>query len=87
MSEVSETNHEEEVPIINEFCITTCTVNGSGSATANHILYRTLFHLGIPTSGKNISPSNSKVWQPGLYSEFLKKAIPDGSPTMTSLLQ
>ena len=46
--------------IVNEFCMTLCTVNGSGSATANIILYRALFNMGIPTSGKNIFPSNIK---------------------------
>ena len=46
--------------IVNEFCMTLCTVNGSGSATANTILYRALFNMGIPTSGKNIFPSNIK---------------------------
>ncbi len=60
MIEVNQITYEGEGPIVNEFCITICTVNGSGSATANHILYRTFFHLGIPTSGKNIFPSNIK---------------------------
>lgn len=45
-------------PIINDFCMTVCTVNGSGSATANSIIYRALFQMGIPVSGKNIFPSN-----------------------------
>ncbi|PKO18512.1 MAG: 2-oxoacid:acceptor oxidoreductase subunit alpha [Chloroflexi bacterium HGW-Chloroflexi-10] len=45
-------------PIINDFCITFSTVNGSGSATANTTLMRTLFRMGIPVSGKNIFPSN-----------------------------
>ncbi len=45
-------------PIINEFGITFCTVNGSGSATANNTLLRALFKMGIPVSGKNIFPSN-----------------------------
>lgn len=45
---------------INDFCITICTVNGSGSATANTTLLRALFHMGIPVSGKNIFPSNIK---------------------------
>lgn len=45
---------------VNDFCMTLCTVNGSGSATANTILYRALFNMGIPTSGKNIFPSNIK---------------------------
>lgn len=47
-------------PIVNEFCMTICTVNGSGSATANGTLFRALFKMGIPTSGKNIFPSNIK---------------------------
>jgi len=42
----------------NNFSITFCTVNGSGSATANNILLRALFKMGIPVSGKNIFPSN-----------------------------
>ena len=44
--------------IINDFCTTFCTVNGSGSATANNVILRTLFRMGIPVSGKNIFPSN-----------------------------
>jgi 2-oxoglutarate ferredoxin oxidoreductase subunit alpha len=46
--------------IINEFVITFSTINGSGSATANNILLRALFKMGIPVSGKNIFPSNIK---------------------------
>jgi len=45
-------------PIVNEFCITFSTINGSGSATANITLMRALFRMGIPVSGKNIFPSN-----------------------------
>jgi 2-oxoglutarate ferredoxin oxidoreductase subunit alpha len=45
-------------PIVNDFCITFSTVNGSGSATANTTLMRALFRMGIPVSGKNIFPSN-----------------------------
>ncbi len=44
--------------IVNDFCITFSTVNGSGSATANNVLLRALFKMGIPVSGKNIFPSN-----------------------------
>lgn len=47
-------------PITNNFCMTICTVNGSGSATANGTLFRALFKMGIPTSGKNVFPSNIK---------------------------
>jgi len=45
-------------PVVNDFCITISTVNGSGSATANNLLLRALFRMGIPVSGKNIFPSN-----------------------------
>jgi 2-oxoglutarate ferredoxin oxidoreductase subunit alpha len=45
---------------VNDFCMTICTVNGSGSATANNTLLRAMFHMGIPVSGKNIFPSNIK---------------------------
>lgn len=44
--------------VVNDFCITFSTVNGSGSATANTIILRSLFHMGIPINGKNIFPSN-----------------------------
>ena len=53
--------------IVNEVCIAICTVNGSGSATTNNILYRVVPH-GDLTSGKNIFPSNIKVCPPGLSS-------------------
>lgn len=44
--------------IINNFNLTVSTINGSGSATANNTILRTLFRMGIPVSGKNIFPSN-----------------------------
>lgn len=74
MIDLSKITYEGEGPITNEFCLSICTVNGSGSATANHILYRTLFHMGIPTSGKNIFPSNIK----GLPTWFVIRASQKG---------
>ena len=44
--------------IINNFSITFSTINGSGSATANNILLKAIFTMGIPVSGKNFFPSN-----------------------------
>ncbi|MFZ3071480.1 MAG: 2-oxoacid:acceptor oxidoreductase subunit alpha [Anaerolineaceae bacterium] len=61
-------------PIVNDFCMTICTVNGSGSATANSTLYGALFKMGIPTSGKNIFPSNIK----GLPTWFVIRASEKG---------
>jgi 2-oxoglutarate ferredoxin oxidoreductase subunit alpha len=45
-------------PIVNDFSIVAATVNGSGSQTANTVLLRALFKMGIPVSGKNLFPSN-----------------------------
>lgn len=58
--------------IVNDFCITFSTVNGSGSATANTTLMRALFRMGIPVSGKNIFPSNIQG-QPTWYTLRLSK--------------
>jgi 2-oxoglutarate/2-oxoacid ferredoxin oxidoreductase subunit alpha len=51
-------SQEMKSPIVNDFCITFSTINGSGSATANTTVLRALFRMGIPVSGKNIFPSN-----------------------------
>jgi 2-oxoglutarate ferredoxin oxidoreductase subunit alpha len=44
--------------IVNDFSIQVATVNGSGSQTANSVLMRAIFQMGIPVSGKNMFPSN-----------------------------
>lgn len=43
---------------INEFVITVATANGSGSQSANNILTRALFRMGMPVGAKNLFPSN-----------------------------
>jgi 2-oxoglutarate ferredoxin oxidoreductase subunit alpha len=48
----------EQSPIINDFSIQVATVNGSGSQSANTVLLRSIFQMGIPVSGKNLFPSN-----------------------------
>ncbi|HPH96585.1 MAG TPA: 2-oxoacid:acceptor oxidoreductase subunit alpha [Anaerolineaceae bacterium] len=55
---MTEENQLQTASKVNDFCITFCTVNGSGSATANNLLFRCFFRMGIPVSGKNIFPSN-----------------------------
>src|SRR5213083_1163098 len=44
--------------IVNDFSIQVATVNGSGSQTANLVILRSIFQMGIPVSGKNMFPSN-----------------------------
>lgn len=48
----------ERPPIVNDFAIVAATVNGSGSQTANTVLIRAIFKMGIPVNGKNLFPSN-----------------------------
>src|ERR1700749_2516835 len=43
---------------INDFSIQIATVNGSGSQSANSVLLKSIFRMGIPVSGKNLFPSN-----------------------------
>ena len=44
--------------VVNDFSIQVATVNGSGSQSANSVLLKSLFAMGIPVSGKNLFPSN-----------------------------
>jgi len=46
------------VRVVNNFAIQVATVNGSGSQTANLVLLRSIFQMGVPVSGKNMFPSN-----------------------------
>ncbi|MBS3743738.1 MAG: 2-oxoacid:acceptor oxidoreductase subunit alpha [Wenzhouxiangellaceae bacterium] len=42
----------------NDFVLKIATVNGTGSASANGLLMKALFRMGIPVTGKNMFPSN-----------------------------
>src|SRR5512146_447288 len=44
--------------IANDFSINVATVNGSGSQSANSVLLKSIFGMGVPVSGKNMFPSN-----------------------------
>jgi 2-oxoglutarate ferredoxin oxidoreductase subunit alpha len=58
MSTSQVTTVSPEHRITNDFSIQVATVNGSGSQTANTVLLRSMFQMGIPVSGKNLFPSN-----------------------------
>ena len=64
----------EKPAIVNDFQIMIATVNGSGSQTANTVLLRAMFRMGIPVSGKNIFPSNIQ----GLPTWFTIRLSKDG---------
>jgi 2-oxoglutarate/2-oxoacid ferredoxin oxidoreductase subunit alpha len=58
VSPVSPPSGELQKPVVNDFSRQVATVNGSGSQTANNVLMRSIFQMGIPVSGKNMFPSN-----------------------------
>ncbi len=43
---------------LNDVVIKVATVNGTGSASANGLLMKSIFRMGIPVVGKNFFPSN-----------------------------
>jgi 2-oxoglutarate/2-oxoacid ferredoxin oxidoreductase subunit alpha len=43
---------------VNDFALKIATVNGTGSASANDLIRRAIFRMGVPVSGKNLFPSN-----------------------------
>lgn len=45
-------------PGLNDFVIKIGTVNGTGSASANGLLMKSIFRMGVPVVGKNVFPSN-----------------------------
>jgi len=49
---MSDTRH------VNDFVVKIATANGTGSASANGLLMKALFRMGIPVTGKNLFPSN-----------------------------
>jgi len=46
------------VPDVNDVVVKIATVNGTGSASANGLLMKSIFRMGIPVVGKNFFPSN-----------------------------
>src|SRR3974390_3090315 len=58
----------------NDFSINVATVNGSGSQSANSVLLKSIFGMGVPVSGKNLFPSNIA----GLPTWYTIRASKDG---------
>ena len=60
--------------VTNDFSINIATVNGSGSQSANSVLLKSIFGMGVPVSGKNLFPSNIA----GQPTWFIIRASKDG---------
>ena len=58
LAEAGQPAHRHAGAVVNDFSIQVATVNGSGSQTANLVLLRSIFQMGVPVSGKNLFPSN-----------------------------
>jgi 2-oxoglutarate ferredoxin oxidoreductase subunit alpha len=43
---------------VNDFAFKIASVNGTGSSSANDLIKKAIFRMGIPVSGKNLFPSN-----------------------------
>jgi 2-oxoglutarate ferredoxin oxidoreductase subunit alpha len=69
--------------IVNDFSIIVATVNGSGSQSANSVLLKSIFGMGVPVSGKNLFPSNIA----GLPTWFTIRASKDGYVARTRDVQ
>ena len=67
-------NRQAGAPVVNNFSIQIATVNGSGSQSANSVLLRAVFQMGVPVSGKNLFPSNIA----GLPTWFTIRVSKDG---------
>ena len=59
---------------VNDFVLKIGTVNGTGSASANGLLMKALFRMGVPVTGKNLFPSNIQ----GLPTWYEVRANKDG---------
>jgi len=53
---------------VNDFVIKLANVNGTGSASANTLLMKSIFRMGVPVMGKNYFPSNIQACRPGTRS-------------------
>jgi 2-oxoglutarate/2-oxoacid ferredoxin oxidoreductase subunit alpha len=69
----TDSRHDREL-VVNNFSIQIATVNGSGSQSANSVLMRTIFQMGVPVSSKNLFPSNIA----GLPTWFTIRVSKDG---------
>ena len=65
---------------VNDLVLKIATVNGTGSASANALLSKSIYRMGIPVSGKNLFPSNIQ----GLPTWYEIRANADGHTARSS---
>src|SRR5690606_41877337 len=67
-------------PVVNDLVINIATSNGTGSQSANSILMRTIFNMGVRVGGKNLFPSDIQ----GLPTWFAIRGTTDGIARRTA---
>src|ERR1035441_8011361 len=65
---------QKRLVVANDMSIQVATVNGSGSQRSNTVLLPSIFQMGVPSSGKNLFPSNIA----GLPTWYTIRANKDG---------
>jgi len=66
-------------PFVNDLTFQAATINGSGSQSANLVLTRAVFSMGIPVAPKNVFPSNIE----GLPTWYQLRICPRGYQART----
>jgi len=69
---------------VNDFALKLANVNGTGSSSANNLLMRAIFRMGVPVSGKNLFPSNIQGLPPGTRSASTRTDTSPGRASTTS---
>ena len=65
---------------VNDFVMKFANVNGTGSASANALVMKAIFRMGVPVTGKNYFPSNIQ----GLPTWYEIRVTRDGYPARAS---
>ena len=57
-----------EADRVNDFVVKFANVNGTGSASANSLIMKAIFRMGVPVTGRTIFPRIFRVCPPGMRS-------------------
>lgn len=73
----------KQIKGVNDFVVKFANVNGTGSASANHLFAKAIFRMGIPVSHVTSSRRTFRVCQPGTRCASVPKATSDVVAVLT----